>query len=159
MLRIALLSAPNVFYFLMLSDIFSKFCHKIFYDEIVIRWQNLWIIGLVMTNVIFLAFLIIVSFHYQVPQKVLNKLGIMDYKIYRIYPEYGTNNIASLTFSHKNYDIVMIGDSITYGGDWNILLDNEKVANLGIGGVSTDNVLNRLDDVYFLEPKICFIMK
>jgi lysophospholipase L1-like esterase len=52
----------------------------------------------------------------------------------------------------------MIGDSITYGGNWNLLLDNTKIANLGINGDSTDGVLNRLDDVYILNPKICLIM-
>jgi len=56
------------------------------------------------------------------------------------------------------FDVVMIGDSITYGGDWNLLLKNEKVANLGIYGDITDGVLNRLKDVYLLKPKICFIM-
>jgi len=120
--------------------------------------QNFWINSLVVTNVISLSFLLIVSFRYQVPQKVLNKLGIIDYKISQIRPGYGTNNIISLTYSHKNYDVVMIGDSITYGGDWNILLNNEKVVNLGINGDSTDGVLNRLGDVFLLEPKTCFIM-
>jgi len=56
------------------------------------------------------------------------------------------------------FDVVMIGDSITYGGNWNSLLKNKKVANLGIGGDITDGVLNRFGYVYLLEPKICFIM-
>jgi lysophospholipase L1-like esterase len=122
------------------------------------RRQNVWFIGLAVANVVSLILLLIVSFRYQVPQKVLNKLGIMDYKISRIYPGYGINNIASLTYGHKNIDVVMIGDSITYGGNWNLLLNNEKIANLGINGDSTGGVLNRLEDVYFLEPEMCFIM-
>jgi lysophospholipase L1-like esterase len=93
-----------------------------------------------------------------VPQKVLNKLGIKKYSVSRIYPGYGTNNIVSLTYERDEFDIVMIGDSITYGGDWNLLLNNKKVANLGINGDSTDGILNRLGDIYLLNPTICFIM-
>jgi lysophospholipase L1-like esterase len=43
-------------------------------------------------------------------------------------------------------------------GNWNKILDNKRIANLGIGGDSSDGILNRLADVYYLNPKICFIM-
>lgn len=59
--------------------------------------------------------------------------------------------------NHK-VNVVMIGDSITYQADWNSLLKNVKVANLGISGDTTAGVLNRLGIVYILEPKIMFIM-
>jgi lysophospholipase L1-like esterase len=102
--------------------------------------------------------LAIVSFRYQLPQKVLNKLGIINFSISRSYPGYTINNIISLTYEREGFDIVMIGDSITNGGNWNELLNNKRIANLGIGGDSTDGILNRLEDVYYLNPKMCFIM-
>jgi lysophospholipase L1-like esterase len=102
--------------------------------------------------------LAIVSFRYQVPQKVLNKLDIINIPVSRVYPGYNINNIISLTYERDEFDIVMIGDSITNMGNWNEILNNKKIANLGISGDSTDGVLNRLEDIYYLKPKLCFIM-
>jgi len=120
--------------------------------------KNVWIKILILTNFVLFVFLAIVSFRYQVPQKALNKLGLIKFQIPQTIPGYGHNNIASLNYQREGFDIVMIGDSITYSGDWNLLLNNKNVANLGIGGDSTDGVLNRLEDVYLLKPRACFIM-
>jgi lysophospholipase L1-like esterase len=122
------------------------------------RRQNVWIKILVLTNTVSLVFLAIISFRYQVPQKVLNKLGIINLPVSRTYPGYNINNIISLTYEREGFDIVMLGDSITNMGNWNELLGNKKIANLGIGGDSTDGILNRLEDIYYLSPKMCFIM-
>lgn len=46
-----------------------------------------------------------------------------------------------------NYKIVMIGDSITDGGLWNELLKNNLIQNRGIGGDTTDGVLDRLSSI------------
>ena len=124
----------------------------------IMRRQNVWIKILISTNLVLLAFLLIVSFRYQVPQKVLNKLGLIKYQISQMFPGYRTENIISLTYEREGFDIVMLGDSITNLGNWNNLLKNKKVANLGIGGDSTEGVINRLKDVYLLKPKACFIM-
>jgi len=126
--------------------------------EVVMRRQNVLVKMLVLTNMVLSIFLAVVSFRYQVPQKVLNKLGIIKFQISRIYPGYGTNNIISLTHEHEGFDVVMIGDSITYGADWNSLLNKRDVANLGINGDATDGVLNRLKDVFLLRPTTCFLM-
>jgi lysophospholipase L1-like esterase len=114
--------------------------------------------ALIITNVITVVFLGIVSLHYQVPQKVLHRLGIKNMPTSRTYRGYTLNNIISLTYERDGFDIVMVGDSITNMGNWNAILHNKKIANLGIGGDSTDGVLNRLDDIYYLNPKMCFIM-
>ncbi|GHT99664.1 hypothetical protein FACS1894142_7510 [Spirochaetia bacterium] len=82
----------------------------------------------------------------------------MNLPVSRIYPGYNANNIISLTYERDGFDIVMIGDSITNMGNWNKILDNKRIANLGISGDSTDGVLNRLEDIYCLNPKMCFIM-
>ncbi len=58
----------------------------------------------------------------------------------------------------KQADIVMLGNSITYGGNWNELLGRTDVANRGIGGDNTLGTLHRMKYVYNLKPKVCFIM-
>ncbi|NUN69885.1 MAG: GDSL family lipase [Bacteroidetes bacterium] len=55
-------------------------------------------------------------------------------------------------------DIVFLGNSITYGGNWSELLGRERVVNRGIGGDNTVGMLHRLQYVYRLQPKLCFIM-
>lgn len=47
----------------------------------------------------------------------------------------------------NKYKTVMIGDSITDGGLWNELLDNNLIQNRGIAGDTTDGVLDRLDSI------------
>ena len=58
----------------------------------------------------------------------------------------------------KQADIVMLGNSITYGGNWNDLLGRTNVANRGIGGDNTLGTLHRMKYVYNLKPKVCCIM-
>ena len=48
---------------------------------------------------------------------------------------------------NDKYKTVMIGDSITDGGLWNELLNNDLMQNRGIAGDTTDGVLDRLDSV------------
>lgn len=55
-------------------------------------------------------------------------------------------------------DIVFLGNSITYGGNWSELLGRERVVNRGIGGDNTVGMLHRMQYVYQLTPKYCFIM-
>jgi lysophospholipase L1-like esterase len=55
-------------------------------------------------------------------------------------------------------DIVFLGNSITFGGAWNELLGRERIVNRGIGGDNTVGMLHRLQYVYQLKPKLCFIM-
>lgn len=62
-----------------------------------------------------------------------------------------------LLSQQNEYEVVMIGDSITDGGLWNELLRSALVQNRGIGGDTTDGVLDRLNS---LNPNIkkAFIM-
>ena len=54
--------------------------------------------------------------------------------------------------------IVFLGDSITEGGAWNELFDNNNILNRGIGGDTTEGVLNRLDEVIRHQPTKLFLM-
>ena len=54
--------------------------------------------------------------------------------------------------------VVMFGDSITFGGKWNELLNSESIFNLGLKSDNTEGFLSRLPDVFEHKPNLCFIM-
>ena len=54
-------------------------------------------------------------------------------------------------------DVVMIGDSLTANVMWNDVFPNVKIANRGIGGDRTVDILNRLDPILKLKPKKAFL--
>ncbi|MCG6551435.1 MAG: tetratricopeptide repeat protein [Candidatus Magnetominusculus sp. LBB02] len=55
-------------------------------------------------------------------------------------------------------EVVLLGDSITYGADWSKLFPGVRSINKGIPGDTTCDVLKRLDKVIALKPKKIFIM-
>lgn len=57
-----------------------------------------------------------------------------------------------------SHPVVFLGDSITYGGDWDDLFPNSPVENRGIGGDTTLGLLNRLDQIIALKPSQIFLM-
>ena len=64
---------------------------------------------------------------------------------------------------YKNYkmkqaDIVMLGNSLTHGINWNEFLDRTSISEQGIPSDITEGILNRMEYVYKVNPKICFIM-
>jgi len=58
----------------------------------------------------------------------------------------------------KNTTIVMIGDSLTAWGDWSRLLNREDIANQGVSGDTTEDVLERMDEIYRLKPQMALVM-
>ena len=61
-------------------------------------------------------------------------------------------------YKNKQADIVMLGNSITHGINWNELLDRTSISEQGIPSDITAGVLNRMEYVYKVKPKICFIL-
>jgi lysophospholipase L1-like esterase len=57
-----------------------------------------------------------------------------------------------------NTRIVMLGDSITAWGNWTSLLNRGDVWNQGVAGDRTSDVLARMEKVYRIKPKYCFVM-
>jgi lysophospholipase L1-like esterase len=55
-------------------------------------------------------------------------------------------------------DIVFLGDSITEGGPWEELFPDLRVRNRGIGGDTSDGVLERLDQIARAEPAKVFLL-
>ena len=58
----------------------------------------------------------------------------------------------------KEYDVVFLGDSITNAGRWNELFPSVSVANRGVGGDTSEGILNRVDSVINHNPTRVFIM-
>jgi lysophospholipase L1-like esterase len=54
-------------------------------------------------------------------------------------------------------DIVMLGNSHTFYANWAELLNRPALANRGIPGDITLGYLHRMEYVYALQPKVCFI--
>ena len=119
--------------------------------------QNTRVKLLCLTNIISLIFLAIVSLHYQVPQKVFIKLGIIKNNS-AADTHYDVKNLLFSVYGRKEYRTVMLGDSITEGAAWNELLGIPDIANRGIGGDTSEGFYKRLPDIYGLNPELCFIM-
>lgn len=55
-------------------------------------------------------------------------------------------------------DAVMLGDSITQGGNWVELFPGLKIVNRGIAGNKTSDIQARLDQVFGDQPREVFLM-
>ena len=55
-------------------------------------------------------------------------------------------------------DVVLLGDSITWAGNWESRFPGVRIVNRGIPGYKTANVLNELDATIALRPKKAFLM-
>jgi lysophospholipase L1-like esterase len=54
--------------------------------------------------------------------------------------------------------IVMLGNSITFGVQWNELMGRPGIVNRGIGSDVTRGFLHRMNTVYRLHPALCCVM-
>jgi len=54
--------------------------------------------------------------------------------------------------------IVFLGDSLTHGGRWNEYFHHQEIANFGIPGEKSGDILFRLDEVIAWEPDKIFLM-
>ena len=132
---------------------------------------------LIITNIISFIFLLIISFHYQVPHKIIKVLFLKDdisqnqenvlqnnnirsepvpakYSGY-IYPK---EMIESLVYKRDGFNIVMLGDSLTCHNNWGEILKREDIANYGIGGDTTEAIIKRINDINLVSPSKCFLM-
>ncbi|MGH1523342.1 SGNH/GDSL hydrolase family protein [Leifsonia sp. L25] len=57
-----------------------------------------------------------------------------------------------------NGPLVLVGDSLTQGGDWAAWLPGEDVLNLGVAGDTSDDVLARLSDVVEARPAVVALL-
>lgn len=55
-------------------------------------------------------------------------------------------------------DIVFFGDSLTYYGDFSSVFPDKVVCNLGLRGDSIQGMIERVEQVKLLEPKVVYLM-
>jgi lysophospholipase L1-like esterase len=55
-------------------------------------------------------------------------------------------------------NIVFVGDSLTANAEWAELFSNPLIRNRGIGGDTTEGILNRIDKIIEAKPRKIFIM-
>jgi lysophospholipase L1-like esterase len=119
---------------------------------------------LIASNILTLIILLLVSYDFRGPKKLLNSLGLSGLTLadanYRHtdYCKIEERRSIFRAYKPKNFKIVMLGDSMTYGIDWNELFSRSDVANRGIAGDLTEGFIKRLSDIYELNPEICMIM-
>lgn len=64
----------------------------------------------------------------------------------------------SLKQMQAKADIVFFGDSLIYYGDFSKLFSDKIVCNLGLRGDTLRGMINRVDQVCFLNPKSVYIL-
>jgi lysophospholipase L1-like esterase len=122
------------------------------------------IICLFCTNVITFFLLLIVALYYDIPTKLYTRINFKNTSIAHAGNNFSRNKRDIVRreyfkiYSTKKANIVMLGDSITHQIDWNELLGRSDIVNRGIGGDTSEDIVNRLSDIYTLNPKICFVM-
>lgn len=67
------------------------------------------------------------------------------------------NNSKPDTSAMYPINIVMLGNSITHGGNWQVLLNREDVAERGVVSDVLPGFYKRVQDIYKLNPKIIFL--
>ncbi len=64
----------------------------------------------------------------------------------------------SLRQMNAKADIVFFGDSLTYYGDFSSVFPDKIVCNLGLRGDTIQGMIDRVEQVGMLEPKIVYLM-
>ena len=64
----------------------------------------------------------------------------------------------SLKQMNVKADIVFFGDSLTYYGDFSSLFPDKVVCNLGLRGDTIQGMIDRVEQVKLLEPRMIFLM-
>lgn len=54
--------------------------------------------------------------------------------------------------------VVMLGDSLTHIGRWELMFPDSALRNLGIGGERSDHLLQRLEPVVRIRPRQLFLL-
>ncbi len=81
-----------------------------------------------------------------------------DTALYRKNPLYEREIEMYNVYKTKNADVVMLGNSLVHGANWNELLGRDKVVERGISSDVIEGFINRLDYIINLKPKVCFVM-
>jgi len=72
-----------------------------------------------------------------------------------------SSKLSRVTFFNHfpvNTEFVMVGDSLTQQGIWNEMFPDVTIANRGVNGNTTSNVLNRIETIVATKAKTALIL-
>ena len=113
-------------------------------------------IAITITALAFFLLLILILIKTGYTEKLLFKLGLM--------PPKPRNNWTAVAWNNclKKYDcsadIAFFGDSLTYGSDFHKCFKDKKIVNLGCGGDTIQDLINRTYLIKTVEPKKIFLL-
>jgi lysophospholipase L1-like esterase len=87
-----------------------------------------------------------------------SKSQLSDSLRYKANPNYEYETNLYKIYKKKQAAIVMLGNSITHGANWNELTGRDDIVERGIPSDVLEGFYSRLQNVYDLHPKVCFIM-
>ncbi|EDM44948.1 lipase/acylhydrolase family protein [unidentified eubacterium SCB49] len=110
-------------------------------------------------NFILIFLLILIAVYEKYPSKIHAKLKLEKNTEQSYSGNWRYKHELKLYKSYqKKGNVVMLGNSITYRANWNELLNREDIINRGIGADITEGFLARMEYVYNVNPKLCFVM-
>lgn len=112
------------------------------------RLQSAFLAGLF--TILFLVVFTTSGYSYTVQQT--------DSLLYKKNPNYEYEIALYKIYKKKRANIVMLGNSITHGVNWNELTGRDDIVERGIPADILQGFAARLEYVKELRPKICFIM-
>lgn len=86
-------------------------------------------------------------------RNIASSVDSMEYN-----PYYWDKKSHFETLPKSESDIVFLGDSLTDSCEWQERFREARIKNRGISGDTTNNLLNRIDEVIQSKPKKIFIM-
>lgn len=78
--------------------------------------------------------------------------------VYKQNPNYWLQTGLYNIYRTQHAGVLMLGNSITHGVNWNELMGRTDIVERGIPSDIVEGFLSRLDYVFKLNPKVCFIM-
>ncbi|MCE5345296.1 MAG: GDSL-type esterase/lipase family protein [Bacteroidales bacterium] len=120
---------------------------------------KIFISALIVTNILTAGFLILGREETKVADKTSagNQQQSKSESSFKDNPSY-VERMSLYSVYGKQGKIVMLGNSITERVDWAELLNRDDIINRGIGSDITEGFLSRMEYIYKVNPKVCYIM-
>lgn len=83
---------------------------------------------------------------------------LLDTALYAKNPNYIQEISLYEAYKIKQANIVMLGNSITHGCNWNELIGRTDIVERGVSSDIIEGFISRLEYIYKLKPKVVFIM-
>ncbi len=115
--------------------------------------------NLKMLNILLIIILISIFIYEKYPYKIYNKIKPTKFsESSHLKNENFKQQLGLYEHYRKKGKIVMLGNSITYRVNWNELLDRGDIINRGVESDITNGFLDRMEFIFNVYPKLCFIM-